>query len=265
MAGRLSHIGAEWQLRLKRFFDHPLSADASPLELREAVLDDLERRAEPLGRGRRIFPYNRILVRLAPTRVDRPALEAAFSELDARLRERLREIRCDTPADLDVKVSVLDGATAEWADGQMFSVDCQRQAEPKTDGREVLRRSLLRIAIVKGAASQTAYRFTASMISIGRTAEPIDSSGRIRRNHIAFLDEVDGTTETVGRAHAHLRFDTKAAECHLFDDGSSNGTRINRGGATIQVPARDPRGVRIQSGDDIQLGRAVIRVSIDDE
>jgi hypothetical protein len=103
------------------------------------------------------------------------------------------------------------------------------------------------------------------MISIGRTAEPIDASGRIRRNHVAFLDEIDGTTETVGRAHAHLRFDATAAECRLFDEGSSNGTSIIRGGSAIQVPARDPRGVRIQSGDEIQLGRALIRVSIDDE
>jgi hypothetical protein len=265
VTGRLSHIGSEWQWRLKRFFDQPLGPDATPLELREAVLDDIERKAEPLGRGRKIFPYNRVLVRLAQTSADRPALEAAFSELDERLRERLEEIRCDTPEDLDVKVSVLDGETAEWIDGQMFSVNCQRCTEPKTDGREAPRRSLLRVAIVKGAASQTSYRFTEPTISIGRTAEPIDASGRIRRNHVAFLDETDGTTETVGRAHAQLRFDANAAECRLFDEGSSNGTCIIRGGATIPVPPRDPRGVRVQSGDDIQLGRAVIRLSIGDE
>ena len=73
---------------------------------------------------------------------------------------------------------------------------------------------------------------------------------------------VDGVTETVGRAHARLRFDPAAREYRLFDDGSSNGTSIIRGGTTIAVPARDPRGVRVQSGDEVQVGRAVIRVML---
>ena len=51
-------------------------------------------------------------------------------------------------------------------------------------------------------------------------------------------------------------------EYRLFDDGSSNGTAIIRGGETIAVPPRDPRGVRVQSGDEVQVGRAVIKVLV---
>jgi hypothetical protein len=35
-----------------------------------------------------------------------------------------------------------------------------------------------------------------------------------------------------------------------------------RGGRTIRVPPRDPRGLRVQSGDEVQLGRALIRLTI---
>jgi hypothetical protein len=47
-----------------------------------------------------------------------------------------------------------------------------------------------------------------------------------------------------------------------MDEGSSNGTSVIRNGAAIPVPPRDPRGVRVQSGDEIQVGRAVLRLTI---
>jgi hypothetical protein len=173
-----------------------------------------------------------------------------------RTLERLQEMDA-TFRRSETTVSVSDGADG-WPAGRMFSSRCRRHTAPKTDPAEARRRC--RVAM-KGAAA-AARCFTAHA-STGRTRKPIDAPWRIR--HVAFLDEIDGTTETVGRAHAHLRFDAAAGECRLFDEGSSNGTSIIRGGAAIHVPARDPRGVRVQSGDEIQLGRALIRVSIDDE
>jgi hypothetical protein len=118
------------------------------------------------------------------------------------------------------------------------------------------------VAVLRGAATESTYTFSEPVISIGRSPDLTDDLGRVRRNRVAFLDTVDGVTETVGRAHARLRFDTVSKEYRLFDDGSSNGTAIIRGGATIAVPPRDPRGVRVQSGDEVQVGRAVIRVIV---
>jgi pSer/pThr/pTyr-binding forkhead associated (FHA) protein len=100
-------------------------------------------------------------------------------------------------------------------------------------------------------------------VSIGRTADPTDDLGRVRRNRIAFMDTVDGVTETVGRAHARLRFDPETGDYRLYDEGSSNGTSIHRDGDVIVVPRRDPRGVRVRSGDEIQVGRAAVRVVIE--
>jgi hypothetical protein len=243
------------------FFDSAPGPDATPLEICQAVLEDVERRAQPVGRGRKVFPYSRITVRLRQGETDRPGLEAAFGGMGARVRERLAELQCQAPDAIDVRVSFVKKAPAGWTSDQLFSVEYHSDAEASVEPREMPPRPPLQITIVRGAATEEAYTFTEPNISIGRMADPTDELGRVRRNRVAFLDAVDGITETVGRAHARLRLEPKTGEYRIFDEGSSNGTSIIRGGATIAVPPRDPRGVRVQSGDEIQIGRAVIRLS----
>ena len=58
-------------------------------------------------------------------------------------------------------------------------------------------------------------------------------------------------------------YDAATRAYWLFDDGSSNGTSIVREGTTIHVAPRDPRGVRVRSGDEVHVGRAVVRVVMD--
>jgi hypothetical protein len=261
VTGRLSDIGKEWQSRLKGFFESPLGADAHPLEIFQAVLDELERKAQPVGRGGRTFPYSRILVRVASAHADRPTIEAVFRDLEARLRERLGELRSEVPRALEVKVAFLKKAPADWPDGQLYSLECHADVEPPRTVREESGHAALRVTVVKGAAAQEEYTFTDALIAIGRTAEPADELGRVRRNHVVFLDAVDGVTETVGRAHARVQRDGK--EYRIFHEGTSNATFIVRSGTPILVPPRDPRGVRLQSGDEVQLGRAIIRLAIE--
>lgn len=260
MAVRLSHLTRKLQSRIKDFFEEPLGEDAAPLELREAVLDDIEARVQPVGRGKRVFPYNRITVTIAGIRADRPAIEAAFETFEDRIRERLSEIGCEVPAHLDIRGRFEEETPETWAAGQLFSVDYTRSDASAPDDRGQRRQPALRVAVVKGSADQAEYTFTQSTVPIGRTAEPADHLGRVRRNRIVFRDAVDGVTETVGRAHARLAFDAETGSYRVFDEGSSNGTSILREGSVIPVPSQDPRGVRVESGDEIQLGRAVIHV-----
>ena len=91
-----------------------------------------------------------------------------------------------------------------------------------------------------------------------RLMAPLLEAGKSR------IDTVDGITETVGRAHARLRFDAATGDYRLFDEGSSNGTSVVRDGDVIVVHRRDPRGVRVRSGDEIQVGRALLRITIGD-
>ena len=52
--------------------------------------------------------------------------------------------------------------------------------------------------------------------------------------------------------------------CELRAIKRANGTRILRSGEPIDVPRRDPVGVSLRSGDEVQLGKAAIRIRIDE-
>ena len=69
---------------------------------------------------------------------------------------------------------------------------------------------------------------------------------------------VDDSGHRFGNRHVHgVTFSQPGG------DGSRNGTRVARDGSTLDVLRGDPVGVAIQSGDEIQLGSAAIKVRID--
>lgn len=262
MTRRLAHLARGLQSRLERLFDAPLAADATPLEISQAVVDDIERKLQPVGRGRRIFPYSRVAVRIRQANGDRAALEAAFAGIGDRIRERFAELQCETPPSLEVKVILLRKRPQDWPADKHYAIEYAAPAESAGASAAAASMPSMNISIVKGAATRKAYSFNEATISIGRTPDPTGDPAAARRNRVAFLDTADGVTETVGRAHAHFRYDPRSREYRLFDDGSSNGTTIVRNGAAIPVPSRDPRGVRVCSGDEVQVGRAVLRITI---
>jgi hypothetical protein len=260
VTARLWEMGRELQARVKNFFDGPLDPAASPLELLQATLAALEEKVQPAGRGARIFPYNRILVRIAQPSGDRDAITAVFRQLDERLRDRLRELRCDAPASLATDVSVIADAEAP-----LLSVECFQEEviQPSPSVETVTSKpTTVAIAVLKGTCEQPEYSFTEPTIAIGRTPDPVDALGNIRRNLVVFVEARDGISETVARAHARLQRNPDTGEYHLFNEASSNPTVLLRGGRSIRVPPRDPRGLRVQSGDEVQLGRALIRLTI---
>ena len=263
MTARFWEMGRELHSRVRSFFDTPLEPGAAPLELLQATLDALEARVQPAGRGTRIFPYNRITVRIMQPEADRDAITAIFRQLEPRLLERLAELRCEPPGVIHIALTIAEPET----DGQpVLSLECLHEQDavaPEQAPRIPRRATRLGIVIVKGQAEQAEYNFTEPMIAIGRTAEPVDAHGNIRRNHVAFVDSRDGISETVARAHARLQQNPQTGEYHLFNEASSNPTVIVRGGRSIRVPPREPRGLRVQSGDEVQLGRAVIRLTLD--
>jgi hypothetical protein len=260
MTARLLHIGRDLQSRLRGFFEVPLGPGATPLELLQAALDELERKIQPAGRGRRIFPYDRVVVQIAQPGVDPVAVDAVFRDLEARLRERLEELRCEAPERIDASVSLAD-APAE-GQGPLLRVECSREGGDHVEPASLTRRPPVGITVVKGQCDEPEYVFDEPVIAIGRTAEPTDALGQVRHNHVAFVETRDGVTETVGRAHARLQFDPALGHYHLFNESGSNPTSIVRSGRTIRVAPRDPRGVRVESGDQLQLGRAVLTVTI---
>src|SRR4051812_41800391 len=83
------------------------SRTREPLEIVLAILEAVERRIEPTGRGVRVFPFNRIeLSVVAPSREARGRLEAilaADTPLRTRILDRVHAAGC-SPADVVVEI-----------------------------------------------------------------------------------------------------------------------------------------------------------------
>ncbi|MEO5897180.1 MAG: hypothetical protein ABIS06_15935 [Vicinamibacterales bacterium] len=261
MSPRLWQIGRGLQSRVRDFFEAAPAADATPLELLQATLDQLERKVQPAGRGRRIFPYDRIVVRIVQPGADAIAVNAIFKQLEERLRDRLRELQCESPESIVASVTVTEDP--DDTGQQLLAVECFSEPTRPPAAALVPDRGLqtLRVSVIKGQCTESDYAFEEPIVSIGRMAEATDAFGQVRVNHVAFLDVRDGVNETVGRAHARLQIDHATGQYHLFNECSSNPTSIVRAGRTIRVAPRDPRGVRVQSGDQLQLGRAILRLT----
>jgi hypothetical protein len=258
MKDRLQEIGRDLHTKVREFFDQPLTADATPLDLLLAALDEAERRVQPAGRGRRLFPYNRIVIRIAGVHADRFAIEAVFASFDDRLRERFDELKVDRPALVtsEVELGPAGGTPA-------LSAECiDDGTRPEPAAAPEARVSRITLTVVRGQCEQAEYTLDERRILLGRSAEPTDVYGQTRRNDVVFTEVRDGVNETVGRAHARIEVDEDTGHYLLFDEAGSNPTSIVRAGRTIKVTPRDPRGVRVQSGDQIQLGRAVLKVTL---
>jgi pSer/pThr/pTyr-binding forkhead associated (FHA) protein len=104
--------------------------------------------------------------------------------------------------------------------------------------------------------------FDAERIDLGRCVAVKDTDGRlIRSNDIAFVEGAGEVNQSVSRQHAHIAHQSGSQEFRLYDDGSVHGTHIVRNGRTVPV-RRGSRGVRLQSGDEIGLGDARLRIRI---
>ena len=116
--------------------------------------------------------------------------------------------------------------------------------------------------MLKGTATRKVYSFPAGRVHVGRMEEIVDDEGRVRRrNDVAFQEDGD-INQTVSREHARILYDEASGELRLRAESGASSTRIFREGRSIDVSGRDPRGVKIQSGDEIYFGRASVKVTI---
>jgi hypothetical protein len=238
-----------------------------PLETCRAVLDEIEDRVEPTGRGARAFPYTHVAVTLlARTGRERATLEAVLAEppgLEERVRERLRSRGCRDPIDVTVAVKIVERAPADW-EARGFAIDYRRRAGARK-ADQVQAPPTIRLTVLAGKSSKRVHVCTGDRITIGRMREVLDKDRRVvRQNQIAFEDSSDEVNASVSREHAHIRWLKSAGEWRLYDDNSTHGTRVVRAGRTIAVPGGGGRGVRLRPGDEILVGEARLRVDSKD-
>ena len=245
------------------------SGAREPVEIVHAIVEAVQAEIQSSGRGRRVFPFNRIaLTILAASRDGRARFEAILADqptLRDRILATLAAASCHV-GDLDVTVDYESKPRKHWRTPE-FDIEFERVAKPErpapTPGPAPAPR--IELTILHGAAERRTYAVPASTrIDIGRCAEVRDSRHRlIRTNHVAFVEGSNGVNQSVSRCHAHISYDPAAPCFRLHDDGSEHGTGVVRRGRTLAVP-RGARGVRLESGDEIALGDARLRVKFAD-
>jgi hypothetical protein len=239
-----------------------------PIEVRKATLDEIEDLVEPATKSRRIFPYNRVTVEVvAADAKRRAAMEAVLgerSDLGRAVLARLKSAGCPPPEDLQVRLRLVKRAAADWEKGRPFRLRCEHVEEEAPEPMPSRRaRGAAALALVTGETTDERYTITGACTNIGRLAAVVDKDGRVvRRNQVVFTDARNGINLTVSRTHAHIA-SSPSGEYRLFDDGSSSGTRILRGGRTLALPPGSPRGTKLQPGDEIYFGQACMRFDID--
>jgi hypothetical protein len=265
-----------------RRWTRPWPTGTEPMEIRRAVLDEVESRIVSAGGGKRVFPFNRLRIRLlAPGPREKDELEALVGDawdLPAEIRERIAERGCPVPPDLDVNIEVTDEASPAFGD-RRYRIDferAERSIKPPPPALPTLAsnvgtvampspsrdRPTLELTVLKGTATRKVYSFPAGRVHVGRMEEIVDDEGRVRRrNDVAFQEDGD-INQTVSREHARILYDEASGELRLRAESGASSTRIFREGRSIDVSGRDPRGVKIQSGDEIYFGRASVKVTI---
>lgn len=240
------------------------ASDPAPLEIVHGVLDRAEEQIQEAGRGVRLFPFNRmkVVVVAPPNDKSRRARFAAVVDgppsLAERLQARLRSSGCRA-GDLTVDVGYVAKRGSKW-DNPSFDVTFERAPDVSAPVA-VTAVARLKLTVVTGSAERRSQVFTGGRIDIGRRAQVLDSKQRVvRTNHVAFEEGPEGNS-SVSRQHAHITYVPRPGEYRLQDDRSVHGTSIVRSGRTIPVPSAS-RGVRLESGDEIVVGQARIKVTL---
>ncbi len=127
-----------------------------------------------------------------------------------------------------------------------------------------------KLLVREGTANLIEIRLDKARTNIGRSVDVFREQGLFRRNDLAFAEDTE-INQSVSREHAHITFDRTIGEYRLFNDrwyarGEKRppecGTWIVRDGMSREVH-RDTRGTKLEPGDEIHFGRAVVAFEVE--
>ncbi len=251
-------------------FESPFSAnrlakDAPEFaEIRLAALDVIKERSHRLS-GKNVFPHDLIRIELLGIPEEQaPVFQSEFvtNYFAEELKRALTRSSYRFPGDLAVEFhtsSRLPEKGESW-------LSVESSMRPRVVDSPAQPASTATLTVLNGSANQMKIALKKIRTNIGRTAEVFKTAGPSRRNDLVFLDE-DETGKTVSREHAHIVRSSAKGEYRLFNDrsyrGESNcGLWIVRDGLSYPVH-RSSRGTLLQAGDEIHVGTAVIRFSLE--
>jgi len=241
----------------RTLFEGPLATRTAPLEsprelaeIRFAILEEVRRHSYRAG-ARIVFPFDLVRVHLrgveeARAGVFRSSFFRQYLEHEICANLRADSVRFPDQLRLEVDVSVgLPLPNEPWLTVAVASLQ-QPGARPPA-----------RLVVQSGSANAPELAIEKPRVYIGREVDVYRNGAIHRRNDLAFADE------SVSREHAHIDYDKATGEYRLFNDPllppaapipapASSATSVSR-----EVP-RDTRGTRLEPGDEVHLGRAIV-------
>jgi len=237
-----------------------LSEEAPELaEIRLAVLDAVKASSHRAG-SVRVFPFDGIRIRLRGI----PAEQAAAFEsgvfadfLAGEIRTALRRSSIRFAQTIAVRVETSPDLPLEGEQWMVVEIEKVQPAPQSARSR-----ANARLVVLAGVANTTELALTKSRVNIGRTTDVYRSAGPSRRNDLAFAEDNE-INRTVSREHAHIVKDKSSGDHRLFNDRwykppNSCELWILRDGLSRPVH-RGGRGAVLEPGDEIHIGRAIIR------
>jgi len=228
-------------------------------EIRLAILEQVHAKSYRAG-GKKVFPSNLVHIHLRGIEDSRaPIFTGAFFRkyFEQELRAHLDKNECRYPEDLHVDVHITRNLPAP---GEAWVwVEAESQDRPPSSRRAA------RLVVIEGQANAAEVALSKARTNIGRTVDVYRAEGLFRRNDLAFTEENE-INRTVSREHAHILYDRAAGEYRLFNDRwytrdeghPAPATWIVRDGLSHEVH-RSARGTKLEPGDEIHFGKAVVR------
>jgi hypothetical protein len=246
----------------KTLFEAPLAAGTHHAgapefaEIRLAALEEVRRKSYRAG-ATKVFPFDMIRVSLHGVEESRGDLfRGAFFRkyLEQEVHTALRADGCRFPENLRVEVDVSTGLPQRDEPWLVVTAASQERRAGEAAGAA-------RLVVRSGTANIAELRLSKPRTHIGREINVYRNQGLHRRNDLAFVEDTEINC-SVSREHAHIRHDRATNEYRLFNDrwyqrGTECGTWIVRDGLSREVH-RDPRGTKLEAGDEIHFGRAVV-------
>ena len=243
-----------------------MSESPEVAEIRIAVLDEIGKKIQRAG-GKALFPYNVVRIAIRASAGDAAVFQLDFFRrfFEEEVRKNLSKEACRFPGDLRIEVRATD---EDSADGKWLRVETLAEDSPAIQEAPRARRPA-RLVVEAGSANKSEILLQKTRTNIGRLVDVYKAEGLSRRNDLAFAED-NPVNRTVSREHAHILHDKKTGEYRLFNDRwykrgdkaeGNCGLWIVRDGMGQEVH-RDTRGTRLLPGDEIHLGRAVIRFQV---
>jgi hypothetical protein len=251
-------------------FEAPFGATAQIIgespevaEIRIAVLDEVKKKVQRAG-GHALFPYNVVRIQIRAAADEGAVFEREFFRrfFNEEVRKGLSKEACRFPEDLRVEIRANEQTAIgddRWLRVEMVAEDIAEPPQPPV-------RRPAKLVVAAGNANKAEIPLQKVRTNIGRLTDVYKAEGLSRRNDLSFVAD-NAINRTVSREHAHIVHDKKTGEYRLFNDRwykRGNKTENNCGLWIIrdgmgQEVHRDSRGTRLIPGDEIHLGKAVLK------